>query len=395
MTRPRVALVSAVRTPIGAFGGALRDCSAPFLGSVAIRAALQRAALAGDQVDEVIMGNVYQAGNGPNPARVAAIKANLPYPVPAMTINKVCGSGLKAIGLATQAIMLGDADCIVAGGMESMSRAPYLLAGARWGERMGHGKLVDVMLQDGLWDCFVDCHMGNTAEKLARQYRVPRDEQDRYALQSQQRYQAARAGNRFADEIVPVEVAQRKGPPAEFTVDEAPRPDTSGEALAGLRPVFEKDGTVTAGNASTLSDGAAAVVVMSEERAAEHGLEPLAWVSGYASAGVDPAIMGIGPAFAIRKLLARTGLALSDIDLIEVNEAFAGQVLSVGRELEWDESRVNVNGGAIALGHPLGASGTRIAVTALYEMRRRQTRRAIAALCIGGGMGIALLLEHP
>jgi acetyl-CoA C-acetyltransferase len=301
MTRPRVALVSAVRTPIGAFGGALRDCSAPFLGSVAIRAALQRASLAGDQVDEVIMGNVYQAGNGPNPARVAAIKADLPYPVPAMTINKVCGSGLKAIGLAAQAIMLGDADCIVAGGMESMSRAPYLVAGARWGERMGHGKLVDVMLQDGLWDCFVDCHMGNTAEKLARQYRVPRDEQDRYALQSQQRYQAARAGNRFADEIVPVEVAQRKGPPAEFTVDEAPRPDTSGEALAGLRPVFEKDGTVTAGNASTLSDGAAAVVVMSEERAAEHGLEPLAWVSGYASAGVDPAIMGIGPAFAIRK----------------------------------------------------------------------------------------------
>ena len=395
MTRPRVALVSAVRTPIGAFGGALRDCSAPFLGSVAIRAAVERAGLAGDQVDEVIMGNVYQAGNGPNPARVAAIKAGLPYPVPAMTINKVCGSGLKAISLAAQAIMLGDADCIVAGGMESMSGAPYLAAGARWGERMGHGKLVDVMLQDGLWDCFVDCHMGNTAENLARQYRVPRAEQDRYALQSQQRYQAALGNGRFADQIVPVQVAQRKGPPAEFGADESPRPDTSSEALAGLRPVFEKDGTVTAGNASTLSDGGAAVVVMSEARAAEHGLEPLAWVNGYASAGVDPAIMGIGPAFAIRKLLARTGLALSDIDLVEVNEAFAGQVLAVGRELDWDESRVNVNGGAIAMGHPLGASGTRIAVAALYEMRRRQARRAIAALCIGGGMGIAVLLEHP
>ena len=312
-----------------------------------------------------------------------------------MTINKVCGSGLKAISLAAQAIMLGDADCIVAGGMESMSGAPYLLPGARWGARMGHGKLVDVMLQDGLWDCFVDCHMGNTAENLARQYQVPRAEQDRYALQSQQRYQAALAGGRFADEIVPVEVAQRKGPPAEFGADESPRPDTSATALAGLRPVFEKEGTVTAGNSSTLSDGAAAVVVMSEERAAERGLEPLAWVSGYASAGVDPAIMGIGPAFAIRKLLARTGLALSDIDLVEVNEAFAGQVLAVGSELDWDESRVNVSGGAIAMGHPLGASGTRIAVTALYEMRRRQARRAIAALCIGGGMGIALLLEHP
>ena len=395
MTRPRVALVSAVRTPIGAFGGALRDCSAPFLGSVAIRAALQRASLAGDQVDEVIMGNVYQAGNGPNPARVAAIEADLPYPVPAMTINKVCGSGLKAISLAAQAIMLGDADCIVAGGMESMSRAPYLVDGARWGERMGHGQLVDVMLQDGLWDCFVDCHMGNTAETLARQYRVPRDEQDRYALQSQRRYQAALGEGRFADQIVPVPVEQRRGPPAAFATDEAPRPDTSGEALARLRPAFEKDGTVTAGNASTLSDGAAAVVAMSEERAAECGLQPLAWVSGYASAGVDPAIMGIGPAFAIRSLLARTGLALSDIDLIEVNEAFAGQVLSVGRELDWDQSRVNVNGGAIAMGHPLGASGTRIAVTALYEMRRRQARRAVAALCIGGGMGIAVLLEHP
>ena len=395
MTRPRVALVSAVRTPIGAFGGALRDCSAPFLGSVAIRAALQRASLAGDQVDEVIMGNVYQAGNGANPARIAAVKADLPYPVPAMTINKVCGSGLKAISLAAQAITLGDADCIVAGGMESMSRAPYLLSGARWGERMGHGKLVDVMLQDGLWDCFEDCHMGNTAETLARKYEVARGEQDRYALQSQQRYQAALADGRFAGETVAVPVPQRKGPPVELTVDESPRPDSSSEALAGLRPAFEKGGTVTAGNSSTLSDGGAAAVVMSEERAAERGLEPLAWVSGYASAGVDPAIMGIGPAYAIRKLLGKAGLALSDIDLIEVNEAFAGQVLAVGRELQWDESRVNVNGGAIAVGHPLGASGTRIAVTLLHEMRRRQVRRGVAALCIGGGMGIALLFELP
>ena len=259
---------------------------------------------------------------------------------------------------------------------------------------MGHARLVDVMLRDGLWDCFVDCHMGNTAETLATRYRVARAEQDRYALQSQQRYQAALQEDRFIREIVAVPVARRKAPAEEFRTDESPRPDTTLEALAGLRPAFEQEGTVTAGNASKLSDGAAAVLVMSEQRAAANGLEPLAWVSGYATAGVDPAIMGIGPAFAIRKLLAATGLTLADIDLLEVNEAFAGQVLAVGRELGWDESRVNVNGGAIAMGHPLGASGTRIAVTLLHEMQRRAVQRGIAALCIGGGMGIALLLER-
>ena len=394
MSRNRAALVSAARTAIGAFGGALKECSAPFLGSVAIREALQRAGVGGDQVDEVIMGNVYQAGNGPNPARVASVKADLPYSVPSMTINKVCGSGLKAISLAAQAIALGDADCIVAGGMESMSRAPYLLPEARWGARMGHAEVVDVMLRDGLWDCFVDCHMGNTAETLAARYQVERAEQDRYALQSQQRYQAALREDRFGREIVAVPVAPRKGPAVEFSGDESPRPDTSLEALAGLRPAFAREGTVTAGNASKLSDGAAAVLVTSERRAAASGRQPLAWVSGCAAAGVDPAVMGIGPAFAIRKLLAATGLTLADIDLLEVNEAFAGQVLAVGRELNWDESRVNVNGGAIAMGHPLGASGTRIAVTLLHEMQRRSARRGIAALCIGGGMGIALLLER-
>ena len=394
MSRNRAALVSAARTAIGAFGGALKECSAPFLGSVAIREALQRAGVGGDQVDEVIMGNVYQAGNGPNPARVAAVKAEIPYSVPSMTINKVCGSGLKAINLAAQAIALGDADCIVAGGMESMSRAPYLLPEARWGARMGHAELVDVMLRDGLWDCFVDCHMGNTAETLAARYQVERAEQDRYALQSQQRYQAAAEEDRFGREIVAVPVAPRKGPAVAFRGDESPRPDTSLEALAGLRPAFEREGTVTAGNASKLSDGGAAVLVMSERRAAASGRQPLAWVSGCATAGVDPAVMGIGPAFAIRKLLAATGLTLADVDLLEVNEAFAGQVLAVGRELDWDESRVNVNGGAIAMGHPLGASGTRIAVTLLHEMQRRAARRGIAALCIGGGMGIALLLER-
>ena len=394
MNRNRAAVVSAARTAIGAFGGSLKECSAAFLGSVAIREALQRAGIGGNRVDEVIMGNVLQAGNGPNPARVAAVKAELPYSVPSMTINKVCGSGLKTIALAAQAIALGDADSIVAGGMESMSSAPYLIPKARWGTRMGHAKVVDVMLSDGLWDCFVDCHMGNTAETLAGRYQVERADQDRYALQSQQRYEGALRKDRFDSEIVTVPVARRKAPPIEFRSDESPRPDTSLEALAGLRPAFEPEGTVTAGNASTLSDGAAAVLVMSERRAAASGLEPLAWVSGCATAGVEPEVMGIGPAFAIRKLLDAKGLTLADIDLLEVNEAFAGQVLAVGRELDWDESRVNVNGGAIAMGHPLGASGTRIAVTLLHEMQRRAVRRGIAALCIGGGMGIALLLER-
>jgi acetyl-CoA C-acetyltransferase len=387
-------IASAVRLPTGKFLGALKDLPATDLGSRVVREAVARAGIEPEAVDECIMGNVVSAGLGQAPARQAALRAGLPDHVGALTINKVCGSGLKAVMLAAQGIATGDIDIAVAGGMESMSGAPYLIPETRWGARMGHARLVDVMLRDGLWDCFVDCHMGNTAETLATRYRVARAEQDRYALQSQQRYQAALQEDRFGREIVAVPVAPRKGPAVEFRCDESPRPDTSLEALAGLRPAFEREGTVTAGNASKLSDGAAAVLVMSEQRAAASGLRPLAWVSGYATAGVDPAIMGIGPAFAIRKLLADTGLSLADIDLLEVNEAFAGQVLAVGRELGWDESRVNVNGGAIALGHPLGASGTRIAVTLLHEMQRRAVRRGIAALCIGGGMGIALLLER-
>ena len=389
-----VAIVSAVRTAIGKFGGALQGFSAPDLGSIVIREALQRAATAPETADEVIMGNVYQAGIGPNPARVAALNADLPHGVPAMTVNKVCGSGLKAITLAAQAIALGDADCIVAGGMESMSNAPYLLQQGRWGARMGHSQMVDTMLSDGLWDCFEDCHMGITAENLADQYRVPRAEQDRFALQSQTRYQAAQAADAFAEEIVAVPVPQRKAPAIEFKTDEPPRA-TSAEALQGLRPVFKGDGTVTAGNASSISDGAAAAVLMSADLAAERGLQPLGYIRGYATAGVAPRIMGIGPAYAIRKLLAAQSLALPDVDLIEVNEAFAGQVLAVGCELggDWDEQRVNVNGGAIALGHPIGASGTRIVATLLNAMRHRGAHRGIAALCIGGGMGIAALLE--
>ncbi len=395
MNGRRVAVVSAQRTAIGKFGGSLQGFSAPELGSIAIRAALERAGVAPESVDEVIMGNVYQAGIGPNPARVAALGAGLPHGVPAMTVNKVCGSGLKAIVLAAQAVALGDADCVVAGGMESMSNAPYLLQQGRWGARMGHGRMVDSMLSDGLWDCFADCHMGTTAENLADQYRVARAEQDRFALQSQTRYQAALAADAFAQEITPVSVPQRKRPALEFRVDEPPRANSSADALQGLRPVFQDDGSVTAGNASGISDGAAAAVVMAADRAAALGLQPLGFIRAYASAGVDPRIMGIGPAYAIRKLLAAEALALSDVDLIEINEAFAAQVLAVGRELGdgWDEARLNVNGGAIALGHPIAASGTRIAATLLHEMRRRDARRGIASLCIGGGMGIALLLE--
>jgi acetyl-CoA C-acetyltransferase len=407
--KDRVAIVSAVRTAIGAFGGALKDHDAPHLGSLVVREALQRCELEGrrlsersGQIDEVILGNVYQAGIGPNPARVAAVKAGIPYQVPAMTVNKVCGSGLKSIALAAQAIWCGSVvrsgveppNIIVAGGMESMSRAPYLLKNARWGERMGHGQLVDSMIQDGLWDCFYDCHMGITAENLAEQYGISRQEQDRFALQSQKRYKAAFETGRFKPEIVPVSVPQKKGAPLCFDRDEHPRPDISLERLAELKPAFKEGGTVTAGNASGINDGAAAVVTMSEEAALRFGCEPLAYIRGCATVGVDAKIMGIGPAYAIRKLLAQTGATLDEIDLIEVNEAFAAQTLAVGVELDWDEERVNVNGGAIALGHPLGASGARIVVTLLYEMQRHDARLGIAALCIGGGMGIAMLFER-
>ena len=386
-------IVSAVRTPIGSFGGALKDLDAPHLGSVVIGEALLRCGVEARELDEVILGDVLQAGFGPNPARSAAVKAGVPYEVPAMTINKVCGSGLKAIALAAQAIACGAAETIVAGGMESMSRAPYLLMNSRWGERMGHGELVDSMIQDGLWDCFYDCHMGITAENLAEMYDIPREEQDRFAAQSQQRYQAALSGGRFADEIVPVPVPQKKAAPILFAQDEHPREEATLDGLARLKPAFKEDGTVTAGNASGINDGAAAVVVMSERKAKERGLEPLATVRGAATAGVDPKIMGIGPARAIPSLLKKAELGIEQIDLLEVNEAFAAQTLAVGKELGWDEERVNVNGGAIALGHPIGASGARIAVTLLHEMKRRGGL-GVASLCIGGGMGIAILLER-
>ncbi len=398
--KDRVAIVSAIRTAIGSFGGVLKDLDAPHLGSIVIRESLHRCGIEDGQVDEVIMGNVYQSGIGPNPARIAAVKAGIPYEVPSMTVNKLCGSGLKTIALAAQAIWSDSAQIVVAGGMESMSRAPYLISNARWGAQMGHGQFVDSMIQDGLWDCFYDYHMGITAENLAEQYGISRIEQDSFALRSQQLYKAAFESGRFKPEIVPVSVPQKKGAPICFDQDEHPRPDVILERLTELKPAFKEGGTVTPGNASGINDGAAALVVMAEETASRFnvGCTPcgytLAYIRGFATVGVDPKIMGIGPAYAIRKLLSQTGKTLDEIDLIEVNEAFAAQTLAVGKELDWDEERVNVNGGAIALGHPLGASGARIAVTLLYEMQRREARLGIAALCIGGGMGIAMLFER-
>ena len=386
-------VVSAVRTAIGKFGGALVEVPVCDLGAKVIAAGLERCRLEGAQVDEVIMGNVYQGGLGPNPARQAAIGAGLPYGVPAMTINKLCGSGLKAVALGAQAIGGQQADFVVAGGMENMSRVPHVLPNSRWGERLGHGQLVDMMLMDGLWDCFYDCHMGMTAENLAERYGIDRQAQDRFALESQQRYARALAEDAFAGQVVEVEIPQKKGEAVVFAGDEQPR-QTSIELLAKLRPAFKKDGSVTAGNASGINDGAAALVLASATAARAGGLGPLAYVREAAAVGVDPAIMGIGPAPAIRRLLERADMGLEQIELLEVNEAFAAQALSVGKELDWDWSRVNVNGGAIALGHPVGASGARICVTLLAEMERRQLRWGVAALCIGGGMGIAVLFER-
>ena len=391
---PHVVIAGAVRSAIGTYGGALRDVRPVTLGGQIVSASLSQAGMAPADVDEVILGMIYQGGQGPNPARQAAVHAGLPYSVPAMTVNKLCGSGLKAVALAVSAVRAGEADAIVAGGMESMSGVVYGLAGSRWGERMGHSQVTDLMIMDGLWDCFYDCHMGITAENLAAEYSVSRQEQDRYAVRSQERYAAAKAQGRFADEIVAVDIPQRKGTPTVFDVDEHPRQDVSLEGLTKLRPAFDEEGTVTAGNASGLNDGAAALTVLSEAESEARNIEPLARVGDAVSVGVDPRVMGIGPAPAIEGLLQRNGLSLVDIDLLEVNEAFAAQVLAVGRRLDWDAERVNVNGGAIALGHPVGASGARIAVTLLHEMRRRDARRGIAALCIGGGMGIAVLFER-
>jgi len=387
-------IVSAVRTAIGTYGGGLAEVSAIKLGELSIRAALERADLKPEQVDEVIMGNVLQAGLGQNPARQAAINAGLPVQVPAMTINKVCGSGLKAVMLAAQAIKLGDAEVVVAGGMESMSRAPFLLEKARFGYRMGDGQLVDEMIRDGLWDAFYQYHMGITAENVCSTYNLNREELDQFALESQQKAAHALESGVFRSEIVAVEVPGKKGPTI-FDKDEQPRPDTSAETLAKLRPAFKpQGGMVTAGNSSGLNDGGAAVVVMSRRKAEELGLKPLATIRSYASAGVDPSIMGIGPVPASKRALEKAGLKVSDMDLVEANEAFAAQSVAVGKELGFDRAKLNVNGGAIALGHPIGASGTRILVTLLYEMQRRQAHYGLTTMCIGGGQGVALIVER-
>ncbi|MBD9397046.1 MULTISPECIES: acetyl-CoA C-acetyltransferase [unclassified Pseudomonas] len=389
-----VVIVAATRTAIGSFQGALADVPATDLGAAVIRRLLEQSGLDGAQVDEVILGHVLTAGAGQNTARQAAIKAGLPHAVPALTLNKVCGSGLKALHLGAQAIRCGDAEVIIAGGMENMSLAPYVLPKARTGLRMGHGQLVDTMISDGLWDAFNDYHMGITAENLVDKYAISREEQDAFAAASQQKAIAAIEAGRFADEITPILIPQRKGEPLAFATDEQPRAGTTADTLAKLKPAFKKDGSVTAGNASSLNDGAAAVLLMSAAKAQALGLPVLAKIKAYANAGVDPAIMGIGPVSATRRSLKKAGWTLDQLDLIEANEAFAAQALSVGKELGWDAGKVNVNGGAIALGHPIGASGCRVLVTLLHEMLKRDAKKGLATLCIGGGQGVALLLER-
>jgi len=389
-----VVIVAATRTAIGGFQGSLAQIPATELGAVVIRALLQETGLDPAAVDEVILGQVLTAGAGQNPARQAALKAGLPVSVPALTLNKVCGSGLKALHLATQAIRCGDAEVVIAGGQENMSLAPYVLPKARAGLRMGHAQLLDSMISDGLWDAFNDYHMGITAENLAERFKVGREAQDRFAAASQAKALAAIEAGRFRDEITPVPIPQRKGEPRLFDTDEQPRAGTTAESLATLRPAFDKAGSVTAGNASTLNDGAAAVLLMSAAKAQALGLPVLARIAAYASAAVDPAIMGIAPVPATRRCLEKAGWRLEELDLIEANEAFAAQALSVGQELGWDADKVNVNGGAIALGHPIGASGCRVLVTLLHEMIRRDAKKGLATLCIGGGQGVALAIER-
>ena len=386
-------IVSAVRTPVGTVGGVFVEVPATTLGAIVVEEAIRRAGIDADQVEEILMGNVLQAGLGQNPARQGALGANLSTAVPAMTVNKVCGSGLKTVALAAQAIRVGDAECMVAGGMENMSRAPYLMDSGRYGYRLGHGQLVDVIIRDGLWCAFTDCHMGITAENVAKEWEVSRADQDGFAVASQRKAGDAIKAGRFKDEIVPVPVARRKETVLVDT-DEHPRPATTLEVLSGLRSAFTKDGSVTAGNASGINDGAAAMVVMSASRAKAQGLTPLARIRSYASAGVEPRIMGIGPVPAARKAMDKAGVGVRDVDLFELNEAFAAQSVAVCRELAVREDRVNVNGGAIALGHPIGASGTRILTTLLYEMARRDVELGIAAMCIGGGQGIAMVVER-
>jgi acetyl-CoA C-acetyltransferase len=389
-----IVIVSAVRTAVGKFGGSLARVAAPELGSIVIREALARAKVDPALVGEVIMGQVLAAGAGQNPARQALLKAGLPKEVPGMTINAVCGSGLKAVMLAAQAIAWGDSDIVVAGGQENMSAAPHVLPNSRDGQRMGDWKLVDTMIVDGLWDVYNQYHMGITAENVARLHSISREAQDALALVSQQKAAAAQEAGRFKDEIVPVAIPQKKGDPVVFDNDEYINRKTNAEGLAGLRPAFDKAGSVTAGNASGINDGAAAVVVMSARTAAELGCTPLARIRAFATSGLDPATMGLGPVPATRKVLGRAGWQAGDVDLFELNEAFAAQACAVNKELGIDSVRVNVNGGAIALGHPIGASGCRVLVTLLHEMRRREARKGVAALCIGGGMGVAMALER-
>lgn len=389
-----VVIASAVRTAIGSFGGALKDVSAADLGAIVIKEAVSKAGIKGELVEEVVMGNVIQAGLGQNVARQAAVKAGLPVEVPAMTINKVCGSGLRTVALAAQMIKAGDADIVVAGGMENMSQAPYLLKTSRWGQRMGDGKMVDSMINDALWDAFNNYHMGVTAENIAKEWNLSREEQDEFALNSQLKTEAAIKEGRFKDEIVPVVIPQRKGEPKIFDTDEYPRFGATIEGMAKLRPAFVKDGTVTAANASGINDGAAAFVVMSAEKAEELGITPLAKIVSYGQRGLDPSIMGYGPFHATKKALEVANLKIEDLDLIEANEAFAAQSLAVAKDLNFDMSKVNVNGGAIALGHPVGASGARILVTLLHEMQKRDAKKGLATLCIGGGMGTALIVER-
>ncbi len=388
-----VVIVSAVRTAIGKFGGSLTPLSAPQMGAIVIKEALQRAGVKPEMVDEVIMGNVLQAGLGQNPARQAAIFAGMPVEVPAFTVNKVCGSGLKCVELGAQSILAGDNDIVVAGGMESMSNAPFTIPGkSRWGLKMGDQKMIDVMIRDGLWDAFNDYHMGITSENVAEKFGVTREDQDEVAARSQARAIEAIKSGAFKEEIVPVTIKTKKGEKV-FDTDEFPREGTTMEVLAKLRPAFKKGGTVTAGNASGLNDGAAALVLMTADKAKELGLKPMAKIVSYASAGVDPAIMGIGPIPASRKALAKAGLEVKDMDLVEANEAFAAQTVEVGRELQLDWEKTNVNGGAIALGHPIGASGARILVTLLYALKHRNKKLGLATLCIGGGMGTATVVE--
>ena len=389
-----VVIVAATRTAIGSFQGSLASIPAEELGATVIRSLLEQSGVAASEVDEVIMGQVLTAGSGQNPARQAAIKAGLPAQTPALTLNKVCGSGLKALHLATQAIRCGDAEMIIAGGQENMSLSPYVLPKARTGLRMGHAQLQDSMILDGLWDAFNDYHMGITAENLVERYGISREEQDSFAAESQAKACKALDENRFASEITPVSILQRKGDPLVFDRDEQPRPGTTSESLARLRPAFKKDGSVTAGNSSTLNDGAAAVLLMSADKAKALGLTVMARVAAYANAGVEPEIMGTGPVPATQKCLEKAGWSHEQLDLIEANEAFAAQAISVNRELGWDTGKINVNGGAIALGHPIGASGCRILVSLVHEMQRRDAKKGLATLCIGGGQGVAFAIER-